>query len=128
MATRSRIGVLHDDGQVESIYCHYDGYISRNGELLHRLWSEHEKLISLLAGGDISSLGEDMDDTTFYFRDRRETGCESIVHPLNSWPTCDQNFEYLYNPKLGTWAARQVVGDGECNSKPWVSLAEALKT
>lgn len=128
MATRSRIGVLGDDGQVESIYCHFDGYISNNGDLLQNHWSHPEKMTSLLRGGDIGSLGEGVSDTLFYLRDRGESGCESIVHPLNSWPSYGQEFEYLFNMKLGTWAVRRVNGDGEEGAGPWVSLVEALKT
>jgi hypothetical protein len=129
MATRSRIGALHEDGQVESIYCHFDGYITNNGDLLQNHWSSREKMTSLLRGGDIGSLGEEMGDTLFYIRDRGEADCESIVHPLNSWPSYGQEFEYLFNMRLGTWAVRKLDGgDEEIHAQPWVSLVEALKT
>lgn len=26
MSTNSRIGILHEDGTTETIYCHWDGY------------------------------------------------------------------------------------------------------
>lgn len=123
MATRSRIGILNDDMTVESIYCHYDGYISGNGAMLLAYWSNGEKMLSLLAGGDIGSLGEGIDDTIFYLRDRGESGCESIVHPIDSWPSYGQEYEYLYNLKLGTWAMRDINGSEVC---PWVSLRTAL--
>lgn len=128
MATRSRIGVLVEDMKVESIYCHFDGYISNNGSLLFNYWSNEGKLSSLLKGGDIGSLGEDVNDTIFYLRDRGENGCESIVHELDSWPSCGQDYEYLYNPKLCMWTVRKVNGDNETDAAPWISLIEALKS
>jgi hypothetical protein len=33
MGTRSRIGVMHGDN-VKSVYCHWDGYLEHNGEIL----------------------------------------------------------------------------------------------
>ncbi len=31
MATRSRIGVMLDDGSVKQVYCHFDGYVEGVG-------------------------------------------------------------------------------------------------
>ena len=33
MGTRSRIGVMHGD-KVKSVYCHWDGYLEHNGQIL----------------------------------------------------------------------------------------------
>ena len=72
MATRSRIGIEHQDGTVTSIYCHFDGYISGNGETLQTNYSNREKVEQLIALGDISSLESDIDETIAYHRDRGE--------------------------------------------------------
>ena len=34
MATRSRIAIEKQDGTVDSIYCHWDVYLSHNGKIL----------------------------------------------------------------------------------------------
>ena len=87
MATRSRIGIQNEDGTVSSIYCHWDGYPSHNGDLLINHYSDREKAEKLIALGSISSLraniapahGSDHsfekpqeDVTIVYHRDRGE--------------------------------------------------------
>jgi hypothetical protein len=72
MATRSRIGIENQDGTVNSIYCHFDGYPSHNGEILKKYYSDREKLQQLLELGDISSLDEELEKVTAYHRDRGE--------------------------------------------------------
>ena len=72
MSTRSRIAIEKQDGTVTSIYCHFDGYISGNGETLQTNYSNREKVEQLIALGDISSLKSDIDETIAYHRDRGE--------------------------------------------------------
>ena len=71
MATRSRIAIENQDGTVTSIYCHWDGYTEHNGKILFENYhlTKTEQLIAL---GDISSLGETIEDTVAYARDRGE--------------------------------------------------------
>ena len=57
MSTRSRIAIEKQDGTVESIYCHFDGYLSNNGEILQNHYSTKDKMEKLIELGDISSLG-----------------------------------------------------------------------
>ena len=56
MGTRSRIGVMHGD-KLKSVYCHWDGYLSHNGQLLQDHY-DSAKANHLVALGDISSLGK----------------------------------------------------------------------
>lgn len=58
MATRSTIAIAREDGTVAQVYCHWDGYLENNGRLLELHYDTPEKIEALLAGGDISSLGE----------------------------------------------------------------------
>jgi len=74
MATRSTIAIERADGTVAQVYCHWDGYLDHNGKLLLNHWSNFEKLEQLIALGDLSALGENIDDCVFYGRDRGETG------------------------------------------------------
>ena len=57
MATRSRIGLVLDDGTVKSVYCHWDGYPEHHKPLLERYYDTPEKIEALLDLGDISVLG-----------------------------------------------------------------------
>ena len=71
MSTRSRIAIENQDGTVQSIYCHFDGYIDGVGKTLFNHY-DREKLEKLIVLGDISSLGESTIDTIAYCRDRDE--------------------------------------------------------
>lgn len=72
MATRSRIAIEKQDGTVESIYCHFDGYVNGVGQTLQNHYSTREKMEKLIELGDISSLGDTPEETVAYHRDRNE--------------------------------------------------------
>lgn len=56
MSTRSRIGIEGEDGQVLSVYCHYDGDPSYNGVQLLDHFNSAEKAYALIQEGDLSSI------------------------------------------------------------------------
>lgn len=74
MSTRSHIGLLLEDGRIESIYCHNDGYLSHNGHILDSFYNDikidfrkfcHRKLkkikFKLISGTDkISKIVKEM--------------------------------------------------------------------
>lgn len=129
MSTRSRIGMLNDDGTVTSIYCHSDGYPEDPhgvGYKLSAFWSESVR--PLLALGDLSVLGEVLgkdeghgafdrcrtligtDDErrawcVAYNRDRGETDTEASTHPAGEWPDSGQEYEYLWTGR--EWKMRR---------------------
>jgi hypothetical protein len=72
MSTRSRIGIQNQDGSVNSIYCHFDGYPEGVGSTLQEHYSDRDELQKLIELGDISSLGDDLLTTIAYHRDRDE--------------------------------------------------------
>jgi hypothetical protein len=97
MGTRSTIALEFADGTVEQVYCHWDGYLAHNGQILQKHYINPFVLRDLIDLGDISSLrpqigtkhafshfGTTLDQeaynflygemTTFYGRDRGETG------------------------------------------------------
>jgi hypothetical protein len=97
MGTRSTIALEFADGTVHQVYCHWDGYLAHNGQILLKHYSNPFILRDLIDLGDISSLkptvgtkhafshfDTEMDQkeysekygnmTTFYGRDRGETG------------------------------------------------------
>ena len=63
MSTRSRIAIEKQDRTVTSIYCHFDGYLAGNGELLQNHFQNREKVEQLIALGDISSLTPTLNPT-----------------------------------------------------------------
>jgi len=100
MATRSGIGILNPNtGAIKAVYCHWDGYLAYNGAILEKHYNSSPKVNNLIALGDISSLKPEIGEkhsfshfdtemkqeeydalygnmTTFYGRDRGETGTE----------------------------------------------------
>jgi hypothetical protein len=58
MGTRSRIGIVNSDGSIESIYCHWDGYLDHNGMILLDHYTDEAKIRELMKLGNISTLGK----------------------------------------------------------------------
>lgn len=146
MATRSTIALEYADGTVGQVYCHWDGYLDHNGKILLMHYSDPFKLRDLLDLGDISSLGRDVGAkhpfspfggsaadqaeheaasaagwTTFYGRDRGETGCAQKM--FKDFADYEQNFqheEYAYIlRKDGIWYVK-------CYDRAFVALGEAI--
>lgn len=58
MSTRCLIGYVKEDGTIESIYCHHDGYLEGVGKILKEHYGDLETIKKLMTLGDLSSLGE----------------------------------------------------------------------
>jgi len=132
MATRSTIALEFADGTVEQVYCHWDGYLAHNGKILAEHYSNPFILRDLIDLGDISSLkptvgtkhdfshfGTTLDQkaydalygdmTTFYGRDRGETGtgAKKFVD-FQDFMVRFQHEEYAYIlRKDGNWYVKQ---------------------
>ena len=152
MGTRSRIGVMHGD-KVKSVYCHWDGYLEHNGQILQEHY-DSAKANHLVALGDLSSLqkqigeehpfgyhGTDMSAEeynakfsgmcTFYGRDRGETGTDfKVAHTfaefLEQADGCGA--EYYYIMKDGVWYCGTTYENTHPLSKTLTVLSEALQT
>ena len=150
MGTRSRIAVMHGD-VVKSVYCHWDGYLSYNGKILQEQY-DSTKANQLVALGDISSLKEEIGEkhafshfdtemkqeeydalygnmTTFYGRDRGETGTEwkvahSFAEFLEQVDGCCG--EYYYIMKDGVWYCGTLHEREQDLYKKLVPLTEVL--
>jgi len=110
MATRSRIAIEHEDGTVESIYCHFDGYIENNGKILFENYVDREKVKKLISLGDISYLAEEVEPidkthsfdtpesnvTVAYHRDRGEDYSKPKKHNSKSSYFMSDIEEYGY--------------------------------
>lgn len=146
MGTRSRIGVMHGD-VVKSVYCHWDGYLEHNGQILQEHY-DSAKANHLVSMGDLSSLAPEIGEKhpfsqfdvpedqrvnydnwcTFYARDRGETGTEwKVAHTfeefLGQCEGCGAEFYYIMRD--GVWYVGDTYGRTALSSqlKP---LAEEL--
>lgn len=148
MGTRSRIAVMH--GTVcKSVYCHWDGYLEHNGEILAKHY-DSSLANQLIAMGDLSSLGTQIGSKhpfsphfdegskvayeaakaaghcTFYGRDRDEKDTEwKVAHSFEEFleqvDACGG--EYYYVMENGVWYCGSMYGDF---ARRLVRLDEAL--
>jgi len=136
MATRSIIAKLDDKG-VQAIYCHNDGYLSNNGKILDLYYTDNtdeqdakDKVNELLAGGDISSLKDTIEDTIFYMRDRGESNKEATTLKDESallefaFESCDAEVVYMY--AYGSWYVYDNSNAIGNSSYQFIELEEAL--
>ena len=123
MATRSRIGILNEEKMtVDSIYCHWDGYLEHVGRILHVHWKSTEDVRRLIELGDITSIGIDQRETERH--DCSPPRIPARSHSLIRWVDSGQDYEYLFTPSLGTWSFRNT---GVDIRGPWTLLSEALR-
>lgn len=146
MATRSTIGYF-ENGTLTAVYCHWDGYLSNNGALLFQNYNSMEKVKELVSLGNISSLGPVIgekhpfdsygmsveekqkfaDFTTFYGRDRGETGQQSKEFSdfdsyFEHYNACGCEYFYVFSQGEWFYASDDDVMFGESK---WNSLSTA---
>jgi hypothetical protein len=103
MATRSRIGILKEDGSIKSIYCHWDGYPDNNGKILIESYSDKEKVEKLLEKGDMSSL-QDAIHRCEYYVDRGETDVSAGVYKsLEEYRSIREEYQYYIDQNNRWW-------------------------
>ena len=113
MATRSRIGLMLEDGTIKHSYCHYDGYPEGVGYTLVQNYSDIDKVKELLSFGDMSFIapkvnpeGEhsfnnpEKDVTVFYGRDRGDADIDSVTTSMDEYRSVMYTscIDYLINP------------------------------
>lgn len=128
MGTRSDIIVERADGKWARTYCHWDGYVSHNGQLLVDHYASQERAEALSALGSLSSLAPSIEKpeghtfgspvpgyTVAYGRDRGEADTEAEVFDslFEAWPETDTWTEFTYVWTQDQWW----VGDAEEGSQ-----------
>ena len=61
MSTHANIALLKPNGDIRSIYCHYDGYPQYVGQILQEHYNNQERVEQLIALGNIEALGEKLE-------------------------------------------------------------------
>lgn len=120
MSTRSRIGIVEPDGTVKSIYCHHDGYPSYNGRILKEAYNTVERIEKLMALGNISGLGEYLDENEAKGRTNKDIVCaycrdykedfkdnaprtSASVDDYMNFVVKSVDYDYVYLFKDGKW-------------------------
>ena len=127
MGTRSTIALEFADGTVEQVYCHWDGYLSNNGQILQQSYMDPFKVKALVALGGFSSLRDSVEDTaeTAYTQRGEDLDINKYKN-ADEYFDCSQQEEYDYILRnvngQATWFLRCYATDGV-----WVTLAEAFE-
>lgn len=131
MSTRSRVGILYQDGSVRSIYVHYDGYPSGVGQYLIDGWTDLDNIEALMEGGDRPSVAPTSLITDTY-RARGDESTEALAHDTLAEFEADYardlfiEWTYLFVVDSGTWVTRASawVRDGEPQPDlgPWLPV------
>ena len=103
MATRSTISVVLESGYVQSIYCHYDGYLDHNGAILASHYNTQESVEELVELGDCSVLKPTLADSIFYSRDHGESLKYDLYKTEEEYRRELYRHEYNYLFKDGVW-------------------------
>ena len=111
MATRSTIGIRHNDGSVTKIYCHWDGYLEWNGAILQKYYNIAEKVEKLLALGNLSCLGPEIgpDDPKAWDINAESDNrlCRTYTSRGEKWsqiPASQQEeYNYLFDEDEALW-------------------------
>ena len=117
MSTRSLICIQRGKNKYEAIYCHSDGYLTYNGQMLNDHYNDREKVEKLIKLGNISCLNEKIDPdptrphsfdyserqddvTVAYHRDRGEDLHFNVFTDkddlIDYFKNSDQDYLYLY--------------------------------
>jgi hypothetical protein len=127
MGTRSTIALEFADGSVSQVYCHWDGYLSNNGQILAEHYMDPFKVKELLELGDFSSLRDSVEDTKEGCYSERGEDCPARRYQhFDEYVTECQQEEYDYILRnvdgVAVWFVRYYDTDG-C----WVSLERAFE-
>lgn len=119
MSTTSTISILNEDGTIEQIYAHWDGYISNNGVILFNYYQNNQKVKELINLGNLSSLKPEIYPTEehsfekhqskvtiFYERDRGESNAKAEKFDnLKSFKKKAEleSYNYIYKENNKKW-------------------------
>lgn len=78
MATRSTIAMEQPDGRIMQIYCHWDGYLGYNGQVLHKYYRDRAGVLALMLLGDLSTLGKHLSANEESLNIPGERHCEAF--------------------------------------------------
>ena len=125
MGTRSTIAIEFADQSVSQVYCHWDGYLDHNGDILNTHYRDPFKVRALLDLGDFSSLCDTVEETaeTAYSQRGEDCGARRYMNVDEYFDCCQQEeYDYILRNVNGVavWFVRCYA-----TNNLWVELHEA---
>ena len=119
MSTRSTIAMVTKRGDIDAIFCHWDGYPEYVGKILDTRYVTEKRVAKLMDMGDLESLGKTLAKCRFHRRDfgcaeedtRKETH-KSLSEAVAAMDAELGLREYLYLFADMRWMVRALDGDG----------------
>lgn len=110
MSTHSLIGYQQEDGTINSVYCHMDGYPEYQLDILTEHYNTREKVIQLVSRGGMSCLFEDINDIRFYADNGENLRIHKSLSPTDFFSSnINADQEYCYYIDLnGEWHYSEV--------------------
>ena len=125
MATRSTIALEFADGSVSQVYCHWDGYLDNNGDILRYNYMDPFVVRDLVDLGDFSSLQTTVEATAegAYTQRGEDKEVRRYMNVDEYFDCCQQEeYDYILRNVDGeaVWYVRCYATNGM-----WVTLGEA---
>ena len=125
MGTRSTIAIEFADQSVSQIYCHWDGYLDNNGQILRDNYTDPFKVRELIDLGDFSSLRDTVAETKEGAYSQRGEDCTArrYMNVDEYFAECQQEeYDYILRNVEGkaVWFVRCYATDGA-----WTTMQEA---
>lgn len=118
MSTRSTIAVVHPDGSVSQVDCHFDGYVDGVGAMLHNHYNDYDSAAALIAKGSIISLESTLLQSEFYAQERDEYDLE--IYHYESYE------DYYYNLQREEYNYVFVEGEWFWLTEQFISISSVL--
>lgn len=104
MSTKSLISIVNKDGSLNTIYCHRDGGIERNGLIIYNNYQDIDKVKELLAGGDCNSISEENDEVDYYNNGSQACYYKDMKEYLAANLDSFINYHYFFEEKKNKWS------------------------
>ena len=110
MSSRSYVGRINNDGSIEAVYIHHDGYFSYVGNILLEEFNSLESVNFIISRGNASSI---TDEVGYEGSNEKAVLFENMVYYIDAFKN-DIFIEYLYlfdtkkNQWLGTKNSRKL--------------------
>lgn len=101
MSTRSRVGIILDDGKILSIYSHADGYIQGVGAELIKGYNSKELALKLIKKGNTGFVESPIEKCEFY---GEKPELSKDYHGfLDLALNCSAEYVYIFDPDDNKW-------------------------
>lgn len=109
MSLKSYIYMKENTGMVKGVYCHRNGELDGVGQCLYENYHDDKKLAELIGLGNLAELGDSLEETVAYIRDRHEYYSENQAIEYQNEDEIYQMkdyfipYQYLYDVETFMW-------------------------